>query len=605
MTAVYLNSKPPVNTVTAFYVAPTGSDSNAGSFLAPFKTLAKASSAMTASSTKTTYIRSGTYNTSTWSPQSNQSYIAYPGDPQWSSIINTTVGNLGSSNQSNITIKRLKFTSTATGSILQFGGCPALQILSCKAVCTGPLNFLTVYSPGGGLRIQGNNITADTWSSGGIFPINIIVNDGANYIDPAGYIINSNTTVGGTFAAQVQCQGTQGKWSNWHYDYNVNTGWGDNASTIGCEGVSWVGSNNPANSNNTCTGNTLTQKTGVTPFFTVGIEGSTAGCTYASNIINSQRGIALSTCPNSVFVNNNITVIGAAFLNSGSYTNTGIEIGTNFVNNVYAIGPNDPNQQCALSPLPSSTIGLSVNLPSAPYNSSWVSIPNNSTYVVGGVTWTALTPNTPHSLLYNSALGEYVYEVRNGENYQSVAYSDPAYVMRSENYGPTFPFNTNVTFAYDLIVYTGPNDPTTNCWAIFGQIHCDNNVVGGSPPISFDLQPDPGGPTGEKLRFDLNYQVGSNPVTYTNVGSMPFNRDRTYHIQSVFRDAQGLPTGYWQITVDGTVLVTYNGVTGYSTAVTQSYPKWGIYTGGNGASATTLPLAGQDFVAVYKNVTFG
>jgi hypothetical protein len=48
--------------VTAFYVATTGKDSNAGTESAPFATLGKAQSAMQASSTiKTTYVRAGSY----------------------------------------------------------------------------------------------------------------------------------------------------------------------------------------------------------------------------------------------------------------------------------------------------------------------------------------------------------------------------------------------------------------------------------------------------------------------------------------------------------------------------------------------------------------
>jgi hypothetical protein len=51
-----------VTTVPAFYVSPTGDDTNPGTFAQPFKTLTKAQSAMQASaSIKTTYLRTGTY----------------------------------------------------------------------------------------------------------------------------------------------------------------------------------------------------------------------------------------------------------------------------------------------------------------------------------------------------------------------------------------------------------------------------------------------------------------------------------------------------------------------------------------------------------------
>lgn len=46
---------------SAFYVSPSGNDSNAGTLAAPFKTLGKAQTAMQGSSVKTTYLRAGTY----------------------------------------------------------------------------------------------------------------------------------------------------------------------------------------------------------------------------------------------------------------------------------------------------------------------------------------------------------------------------------------------------------------------------------------------------------------------------------------------------------------------------------------------------------------
>jgi hypothetical protein len=48
-------------TVSAFYVATNGSDSNPGTVTAPFATLGKCQAAMRGSSTKTCYIRAGTY----------------------------------------------------------------------------------------------------------------------------------------------------------------------------------------------------------------------------------------------------------------------------------------------------------------------------------------------------------------------------------------------------------------------------------------------------------------------------------------------------------------------------------------------------------------
>jgi len=53
---------PPPPPPAGFYVSPTGSDSNSGTAGSPFKTLAKALSAMQGSSTHTTYLEGGTYN---------------------------------------------------------------------------------------------------------------------------------------------------------------------------------------------------------------------------------------------------------------------------------------------------------------------------------------------------------------------------------------------------------------------------------------------------------------------------------------------------------------------------------------------------------------
>ncbi len=52
----------PAQTTDAFYVSPTGSDSNAGTLAAPFATLARAQEAMEGGSIKTTYVEGGTYN---------------------------------------------------------------------------------------------------------------------------------------------------------------------------------------------------------------------------------------------------------------------------------------------------------------------------------------------------------------------------------------------------------------------------------------------------------------------------------------------------------------------------------------------------------------
>jgi hypothetical protein len=79
------------NIVPAYYVSPTGSDSNPGTLNAPFATLQKAQQAMQNSDIKTTYILAGTYEMSTaltlTSADNGETWAGYPGDPAQSAIL--------------------------------------------------------------------------------------------------------------------------------------------------------------------------------------------------------------------------------------------------------------------------------------------------------------------------------------------------------------------------------------------------------------------------------------------------------------------------------------------------------------------------------------
>jgi len=75
------------DTVPAYYVSTTGSDSNPGTLDAPFLTLGRAQEAMQSSSIKTTYIRAGDYSPGTaatvlnlGSSDSNETWSYYPAD---------------------------------------------------------------------------------------------------------------------------------------------------------------------------------------------------------------------------------------------------------------------------------------------------------------------------------------------------------------------------------------------------------------------------------------------------------------------------------------------------------------------------------------------
>lgn len=366
----YLASKPSVM-VPSFYVATTGSDSNPGSFTQPFLTFSRAGSAMNSSSTKITNIRSGTYNfTGAWVPSSNQSWFGYPGDPANSATLNLPVSGSGVFGASNLTIKNLTINSSANdgGAALLFGDCPNLVVQSCLGTITRYQQWIEVFRPGGGLRIQGNNLTGPTIGNNGtqgIFLINIVVANGANFNDSAGYIISDNTLVGGTFPIQVQCQNVNGVWSNWHCDRNNLTGWGSSVSTIGNEGISWVGSSNSACTLNTCTGNVMTQGAGA--FTGGGIEAASAGCTYQNNVMTANFGFSIAGTFNSRYLGNTINSTSMAFSNDGSgYTAavaTTVEVDTNTINGTPTAGAGSPTN---LSPLPSGS-GQPINAPSAQY----------------------------------------------------------------------------------------------------------------------------------------------------------------------------------------------------------------------------------------------
>jgi len=99
----------------AFYVSPTGSDSNNGlSASEPFLTLEKAQTAMEGSSTKTTYLLGGTYARSTTltlgTNDEGESWLGYPGEvPELNGKESTAVGiSVGGAN---ITVRWLTIDS--------------------------------------------------------------------------------------------------------------------------------------------------------------------------------------------------------------------------------------------------------------------------------------------------------------------------------------------------------------------------------------------------------------------------------------------------------------------------------------------------------------
>jgi hypothetical protein len=117
---------------SAYYVSPSGSDSNSGTLGAPFKTLAKAQSAMQASSIKTTDLRAGTYpktaliltaadNGETWSYYAPDGYDSATLDG--GSTSPTTGGNpITIDGGSNITINGLTIQNFPVWAVGLHGG---------------------------------------------------------------------------------------------------------------------------------------------------------------------------------------------------------------------------------------------------------------------------------------------------------------------------------------------------------------------------------------------------------------------------------------------------------------------------------------------------
>lgn len=354
----------------ALYVANGGSDGAAGTIDAPFASVPHGLSVASSGSIKIVKVRGGTYNlTSALAIDAGVTLIGYENDTPKSAIINNTVSGSGATGKNNITVKNLTLNGTANdgGGVMQFNNCDNLTFQSIRSTTTGWQVLIQLFNPGS-YKIQGINWTGPTvgnTSSHGIFPINVTVNDGANYVDPDGYIISDCVINGATFPVQIERIGADGIWKYWHCDRVTALSYGDatTAGTIGNIGISIVGSNNPANAFNTCEDNNLAGNNG---FTTVGVEAGLAGCTYR-NKINATFGYSISDARGALFSGSVLTVDTMAFSQDGAaYTSASaasIEIRSNTVNGAVRTGAGTPTN---LSPLPTAT-GLPTNAPSTTY----------------------------------------------------------------------------------------------------------------------------------------------------------------------------------------------------------------------------------------------
>jgi hypothetical protein len=107
-------------TTPAFYVAPNGSDANNGTLLSPFATLSQAQSAMRFSTTKTSYIRAGTYSNislTLTASDSSETWSYYPPDGYNTAILDG--GASGPGNGQNVITVLGASNVTVNGLLIQ------------------------------------------------------------------------------------------------------------------------------------------------------------------------------------------------------------------------------------------------------------------------------------------------------------------------------------------------------------------------------------------------------------------------------------------------------------------------------------------------------
>ena len=233
-------------------------------------------------------------------------------------------------------------------------------------------------------------------------------------------------------------------------------------------------------------------------------------------------------------------------------------------------------------------------LATAPLGGGGVSIRNNQSVTINGVTWTANNFNvsgaTPYSLLQNGA--NFRFQALNGQNDPDF---DGARQIRSMLVGPSYAFFTEVTLETTLAYAANTPYPTPNDFNVLMQLHALNNQP---PPFAINIAPNGSG--GENIEFEYNYQTPNGPVVFTNLGVIPFSRNTNYDIQIKYTDAHGYALGAIEVVVNGVTEVNSSSiVTGYALAVGESYVSFGYY----GGLDSGTPVA-QDNVVTDANPTF-
>jgi peptidoglycan hydrolase-like protein with peptidoglycan-binding domain len=183
----------PTNVISpAYYVSPTGSNTNTGtSYASPWKTFTKAQAAMQGGSTKTTYLEGGTYTATTTfmltTADNGESWLGYPGDSpiidgggttQYAFFLRGTNQTVKSITMQNFYEGTLAIDSDATNAdienntILNNGASYALNQGWNQAAIQSTSNYnngaatnirikhnIIINSQGDGINIGGNNTT--------------------------------------------------------------------------------------------------------------------------------------------------------------------------------------------------------------------------------------------------------------------------------------------------------------------------------------------------------------------------------------------------------------------------------------------------------------
>jgi parallel beta-helix repeat protein len=192
-----------------FYVSTTGSDSGDGSAAHPFKTLAKALSAMEGSSVHTTFVEGGTYNmTSTLTLGAADSGMAFISSPKSPAMLDgggslTTLMQLNGA--SHVTLRGLTFQNTNTNSraAVVLNGASGNRIVGNHFVNNGEGLLLTGGSNNN--TVSGNEldksassaVELQNGSNGNVFESNLVNGTGAIGTQGGGFFFHGgdNNTI--------------------------------------------------------------------------------------------------------------------------------------------------------------------------------------------------------------------------------------------------------------------------------------------------------------------------------------------------------------------------------------------------------------------------